>query len=611
MTPHTLGGTLATAEYFTKAFEYDCIDSMSYYASKSGPWAAIYYFNGKLYSTAPGTLLKILNGNFTGSLLESELVTNRDKLFAKAVKTDKGVNILLVNRETEAVTVDFSFNNAPHEGYDLVSESYISGEANTDDYFIWQNATHPDWADYDHREIQMAINQDTYVRNITSYEVAPLSVVVLNLEKSLPKHDATGVTSFKMQRTGSNQYYTYTINTIPAAHKSTMGTKFPELVGTYIEGNLVKADDQVLLKEITEKELGDYIQYGNGLRNVYTWKEKADCSGVELLWGGTFPQSFGKFYGYADGFSNFAARLNAQSNLPPRVYASKATTNAPNGFWTFRPGTDTKGTVTFGHYGLNLNGVSKITIEFSLSNNSANYNYGVNFGAFLTQGADGILKNSKKQLQLMTFDFARNTVIYNGSHDALNLNYSNGFDQGYDAYNKFEVYIDTTSDAPKAKTICYNTKGKVVAETGWYVLQESLNYDFTKDMGFKFHITPSAENKDDMFLLRDFTLTKSVNINGNICNSTVSLMNNADTAKNGTLVAAAYDKETGKLVGFNSVDIGDELEAGATINKDIDLETEECLNEYKLKYFFFDNLWNIEPLGIIDKNSTSPTIVCD
>ena len=598
MLPHTLGGTLATAEYFTKAFEYDCIDSMAYYALNGASWVAAYEFRGNLYFTAPGTLLKILNSNFTGSLLESELDTDKDKLFAKAVKTDNGVNILLVNRETEAVTVDFNFDNAPSEGYNLISKSYISGTDNGDDYYKVANPTNASWdPSYNKTEIEMVTDEVVSVKHIQSYEVAPLSVVVLNLEEALPRY-AVG----SYQKIRSSQYYFGNPNGLDAdGYRSTMGASFSSLVGSEIDGSTVASGDYVITSNITAAKLNDFMSWGNGITNAFIWKADAEGN-VTKLRGGT--GIFNNFYGYCDNGGAATEYAFGQSTTPfIYVYGNDVAGDGTGMSVWVRPKPGKY--VTYGREDLDLSGLSTFTFKFAY--NVRNPGKGLpKIMGFLTQGYDQKYKNPSKKFQLFSIlgsGEVRDFDNTGSSGVTLATNLGIGLES---AYYTMKIIVDNTGETPRAMYELKNGSGTILRTSAWKNIPAET-FDFSEDMGFKLHFHDEA-NGDNVVLLGYYDFGTVRQEDGKY-KETIRIKNSSGSAiSNAKRISALYDEDEETLIDIQ-VESVPTVENGKTVLYDTELNINGTPNP-TVKHFLWNSFEGIQALGRLDRTKELPTIVC-
>ena len=162
---------------------------------------------------------------------------------------------------------------------------------------------------------------------------------------------------------GKGYGFEYGIDKISTEHRSTMGAAFPDLVGTEIDGSVAEASDYVILNTVTDDEMNKYTGYGNGLRNVYVWKQNTDGS-VSKLYGGT--GTYAGYEGYAIHRDGVTYALGDGVKTTPKIYSTntKVAGSTTGGTWVIKPGT-TNCKVTLGKYDVNMNGISEFTVKLS------------------------------------------------------------------------------------------------------------------------------------------------------------------------------------------------------------------------------------------------------
>ncbi len=120
----------------------------------------------------------MMNKYFTGGFLSSSLTGGTEDLFAGAVKTDDGLNVMLVNRGSLPQTFNFDFNKS----YNLNSCSYITAASNEADNFQVVNKN-TGYTDIDKQEITCVYDKAENAADIKSYTVSPYTVMFLNLKE--------------------------------------------------------------------------------------------------------------------------------------------------------------------------------------------------------------------------------------------------------------------------------------------------------------------------------------------------------------------------------------------------------------------------------------------
>lgn len=165
--PHTMRGTLSTAEFLTEIMYRPEIVAGMYHSVNSSSWSLMYSENGKYHRTAPGFILEMFGQKGVGSSLKHTLVAQEefadsDKVKAGAIKTTNGLNLFLVNTSNETdVKINFNLGNT----YTLLKETIVTAESYESDKFIGVD------------EIDFIENSKKEV--ISSYNLPARSVVLL------------------------------------------------------------------------------------------------------------------------------------------------------------------------------------------------------------------------------------------------------------------------------------------------------------------------------------------------------------------------------------------------------------------------------------------------
>ena len=104
--PHTMRGTLTTAEYLVNFMKIPEIVAANYHSVQSSSWALMYDDNGEYKKTAPGYLLELFGQKGFGNSVECILDKEFDglKISAGAIKTKNGLNLFLVNTSNDSDT---------------------------------------------------------------------------------------------------------------------------------------------------------------------------------------------------------------------------------------------------------------------------------------------------------------------------------------------------------------------------------------------------------------------------------------------------------------------------------------------------------------------------
>lgn len=128
--PHTMKGTMNTAEWFLRMMWYPLMEASTYHSTNSSSWCIAYPEGDTIKMSAIGNLLQLMQRYGTGKVCVSELSE-----FSKAVPSDvagqavmneEGLNLILVNKKDTPQTFNFTFNKK----YKVKNIAYIQ----SDDY---------------------------------------------------------------------------------------------------------------------------------------------------------------------------------------------------------------------------------------------------------------------------------------------------------------------------------------------------------------------------------------------------------------------------------------------------------------------------------------------
>ena len=178
--PHAMIGVLGTAEWLLRASFYPPIVAASYHAITSANWAVVYEEGGKVKRTAIGDLLRMFAKYFVGDNLDvqqSGFVYNKPDnvnyidVAGAALKSENGINLVLMNQREEESTFNFTFSD---KSYKAVQMSQISGPTLLSDNYTGKH------------EITYIEDEKIDTGYLKEYKVPPLSVTVLNLVECEP-----------------------------------------------------------------------------------------------------------------------------------------------------------------------------------------------------------------------------------------------------------------------------------------------------------------------------------------------------------------------------------------------------------------------------------------
>ena len=190
--PHTLKGTLATAEFLTELMARPEIEATMYHSIASGSWALRYEKNGEYKKTAPGYVLDMFGKKAVGNSVSCTVTRTggtEANISAAAIKTDKGTNLVLVNTNEGDAVIDL--DNITGK---LKKESIISGNSYESDTF--KNA---------YKDVEeITYNENVFNTAIDSYTLKARSIVVLEFEENMniiSANTETGAVSYKIPGT--------------------------------------------------------------------------------------------------------------------------------------------------------------------------------------------------------------------------------------------------------------------------------------------------------------------------------------------------------------------------------------------------------------------------
>ncbi len=406
---------------------------------------------------------------------------------------------------------------------------------------------------------------------------------------------------------GKGYGFEYTIDKISTEHRSTMGTAFPDLVGTEIDGSVVGESDYVILNNVEEKELNNYLGYGNGIRNVYVWKQNTDGS-VSKLYGGT--GTYAGYEGYAIHRDGVTYALGDGVKTTPKIYSTNTQVagSTTGGTWVIKPGT-TNCKVTLGKYDVNMNGISEFTVSYSRW--SADWTNTPRFSMYITQGEnagkeDTPSKYSFKQFEMFHVERGGQLYMSDSSSQAGKLNVED-FRQAA-KYIKAGFVVDSMSETPRAMVKITDSNGTTY-ESKWFSIA-SAGFDFTKDMGVKM-VVQEYMNTTSEIHFGDISFKKTIDIADTVYKAPVTVINNGFDALGGVVIGALYDADSNKLISMKTAEV-ENIESEGSITKAFELDNPDKIKNVKAKFFFWSDLQDgFEPLGAQDLNAAAPTIICE
>ena len=170
--PHTLDGAMATAEFQARMMYRPEVVAANYHSINSASWQICYMDDGVIKSSSILELFKILKNTMCGDVVESKLdgfeLTQITENVAAAVKTEKGLNVFVVNRShTEETTINLNSSKM----YSLAGKHILTGESPDSDNVPGNREIEGEYTAYEDRN------------PIFSYSAPPMSATVLCLEE--------------------------------------------------------------------------------------------------------------------------------------------------------------------------------------------------------------------------------------------------------------------------------------------------------------------------------------------------------------------------------------------------------------------------------------------
>lgn len=171
--PHTMRGTLTTAEWFLRAMWYPSLEASTYHSTHSSSWCIAYLEGKEMKMSAIGNLLQIMKKHGVGEVLKSKLngfgPLEKTYLSAQAVRCEDGINLIIVNSSEKEKKIEFDFDNE----YYIDKISYIQSDDYKADKYVG--------ADGINIVKDKEVKSDTPLKD---YTVDRYSITVLNLTKT-------------------------------------------------------------------------------------------------------------------------------------------------------------------------------------------------------------------------------------------------------------------------------------------------------------------------------------------------------------------------------------------------------------------------------------------
>ena len=170
--PHTLDGAMATAEFQARMMHNPEVVAANYHSVNSASWQICYMDSDTVKSSSILELFKILRAGLCGNVVESKLdgfeQGKTAEVCSAAVKTENGLNVLVVNRShTDTCIVNLNTDKI----YRLAGKGILTGASPDSDN---QSGS---------RELDAKYEQYDGENPVFAYSAPPMSASVLYLEE--------------------------------------------------------------------------------------------------------------------------------------------------------------------------------------------------------------------------------------------------------------------------------------------------------------------------------------------------------------------------------------------------------------------------------------------
>ena len=449
--PHTIKGVLATAEFYMRMMKYPEVTASNYHSIRSASWGLCYVEDQKVKPTAVYKMQKLFMDKMCGETFSVEIDSN-ENIYAGAVKTDKGINVAVINK-SENSSIPIKLNLPPD--YVMESEDIIYAEKPDADLHIGYNEIY-----------------DIHKENKTDADeliLKPLSVSFFEFVED------SGVEEF------SQKFMT-----------SELGSYDRCITGADIENR----PQEIATSHIVGDASGERYK-ASAADNMYFWNKDEN--------GSYYRQKAG-----IDGFYGYFNRLSTDSQLTVATakYLSVLNTGS-DGVLQMAASGDSgyKQYTSFGKYDINLGGYSEITAKIGIGVNSP--------GSVKLELVQNKEEGSDKvggSIELLSIN-KNNELYLKGSDTPLltlvPMSYSNVSLKKEFATLKIGLFNNGEKLIMSLKV--FGSDGKLTRYIPDYELQKeySINYNLTKNRGgVRFVVNPSGWDLSKVFLLDEFAFSK-------------------------------------------------------------------------------------------------------
>ena len=170
--PHTMKGTMLSAEWFLRMMWYPQVEAATYHSTHSSSWCIAYPEDNDIKMSAIGSLLQMMLKYGVGDVVKSEMTDFEKGVTADAagqiVKNEEGLNVILVNKNGSPVDFSFDFKNR----YTVRNIAYIKADDYKADNYIGS------------KDIEVEWNAERPSGVFENYEADKYSITFITLEEA-------------------------------------------------------------------------------------------------------------------------------------------------------------------------------------------------------------------------------------------------------------------------------------------------------------------------------------------------------------------------------------------------------------------------------------------
>lgn len=451
--PHTIKGVMQTAEFYLRMMKYPQVVATNYHSIRSASWALCYVEDDEVKPTAVYKLQRLFAEKMCGKTYAVS-VSDEQNIYAGAVRTDRGVNIAIVNKnETESSRVKINLSGE----WQIAAQNVIYAENPEADLYNGYNEI------YEIREESKAAELSEEII------VKPLSITVLELEEK------AGDTEFKQS------FFT---SDFGAYDRCITGASLENRPSEIMPDHIVGDNNGGTYKAVAADNMYFWDKDENG---VY-FRKKAGIEG---------------FYGYFNRL-----QTTDQLTVSTAKYLSVLNTGADGVLQMTASGNSGYNQYTsFGKYDLNISGKSTVTAKIGIGINSPGE---VKLELVQDRQEDDKVSSA---IQLVRVD--KNNNMYFAGHTEpvftlVPMSYSTVSEKKNFVTLQINLYNDGENIAFSAKI--FDNIGKLVSYIPPAEIDGELcgEFDLLKRQGgIRFAVSPSGWDLAKVFLIDELGFEKN------------------------------------------------------------------------------------------------------